>query len=301
MFRKILVPLDGSPLSEQALPYALHAARQADATLDVALVHVPEAYGDFAAPHTDDSDIEAKGRERAYLDALRDRLPPAAREMVEIHHLEGIVQEALAAEVAERGIDLVMMNAHGWGYTQRALVGSVSDYLMRHLTVPLLLMHSPASDGDLNRPASFRRILIPLDGSTLAESILEPAQMLGGLSQAEYRLLRVVPSPRQFAGSPGDHTPEPGQHVIDKTTADSLAYLKGVAQGMGNQAAAVETSVTASQNVAAAIVDEATTSGCDLIAIATHGRGGLSRLLLGSVADKVIRAAHTPVLVYRSE
>ena len=302
MFREILVPLDGSPLAEHALPFAVSIAMKTGATVHVVLVHVPDAYGEYAAPHSDDFDMEAKAREKAYLDALGGRLAKAFKGTIQIHHLEGIVQETLVEEVAERGVDLVVMSAHGWGYSSRALLGSVSDYLMRHLGVPMLLMHSEVGMTELNRPLSFRRILIPLDGSELAEAMLEPALALGALWNAEYRYVRVMgPPSHHLTGSLGDEPHAPHQGIVDATTRHWAAYLEKMAHRLRKQSLTVETHVRVSRKVAAAILEEATTTGCDLIAISTHGRGGLSRLLRGSVADKVVRGANTPVLVYRTD
>ena len=298
MFRSILVPLDGSPLAEHALPFALSIAAKTGATVHVALVHVPDAYGEYAPPHSNDLDLEAKAREQAYLNALRGRLASAFKGAVQVHHLEGIVQETLVEEITERKVDLVVMNAHGWGYTSRALLGSVSDYLMRHLDIPLLLMHSEVPMTELNRPISFRRILVPLDGSDLAETVLGPAQMLGELWKAEFRLVRAVSPPHHYLGSIGEDPHGPHQGIVDKTMHRLGGELEKVALEMRRKSPVVETHVRVNRKVAAAILDEATTAGCDLIAISTHARGGLPRLLLGSVADKVVRGAHTPVLVY---
>jgi len=299
LFRTILVPLDGSPLAEHALPFALSIAAKTGATVHLALVHVPDAYGEYAAPHSDDFDEEAKAREKAYLDCLSGKVAKVFKGTIQIHHLEGIVQETLVEEVAQRGIDLVVMNAHGWGYTSRALLGSVSDYLMRHLDVPMLLMHSEVAMSELNRTISFHRILIPLDGSDLAETMLEPALGLGAIWNAEYRFVRVLAPPSQhLAGSLGDEVQAPHQGIVDATTRHWEAYLEKMAHRLRKESLTAETHVRVNRKVAAAILEEATITGCDLIAISTHARGGLQRLLLGSVADKVVRGAHTPVLVY---
>ena len=298
MFRTILVPLDGSPLAELALPFALSIAAKCNATVHVALIHVPGAYSDYMVDHATDLDREAKDREQGYLDALRAKLGKVFHGKFELHHLEGIVPETLAEEVVERGVDLVVMNAHGWGYTSRALLGSVSDYLMRHLDVPLLVMHSQAMNSELDRTVSFRRILVPLDGSELAESILKPAERLGGLWNAEYRLVRVVSPPLHLLGSIGEVSHGHHEAIVDVTKKQVGGYLETVADGMRKHTLAVQASVPVSRNTAWAILEEASSTGCDLIAISTRARGGLPRLLLGSVADKVIRGAHTPVLVY---
>ena len=197
MFRSIFVPLDGSPLAEHALPFAMSIARRSGAALHVALVHVPGAYRDEYT--SEDLESDARERETAYLDALRPRLAKRFEGSLHIHHPEGIVQETLAAEIVERQADLVVMNAHGWGYVSRAMLGSVSDYLVRHALVPLLVMHNEGQVAPLESDPKFGRLLVCLDGSPLAETIIEPASALGGLYDAEYRLLRVIEAPYNLA------------------------------------------------------------------------------------------------------
>lgn len=299
MVRSILVPLDGSPSAEHALPVALSIARKSGATVHIALVHVPDAFRASAVVSPEDVDWEPKAHEQAYLDALRGRMATVFSGDVEIHHLEGLVEETLVSEVARRDIDLVVMNAHGWGYVARALVGSISEYLVRHVTVPLLMMHAEAVTVDLAHEVAFHRILIPLDGSKLAETILEPAAALGKLWQAEFHLLRVVPWAMPISGAQLEHPRPVPRSAKDENIAAAEDYLNGAAQQLRNQAVAAQTQVAVNRSVAAAVLDAATSSACDLIAISTHGRGGIARLLLGSVASKVLRAGHAPVLVYR--
>ena len=298
MFRMLLSPVDGSPASEYALPLALGIAARAKATLHVALVHVPDAFGDTAAAHWENFDAEGKSHEETYLASLRRRLREVSESSTEIHHLEGIIEETLLGEVNQRNIDLVVISAHGWGYVSRAVMGSVSDYLMRHLPIPLLVVHAPPdAKRDLSRPVALRRVLVPLDGSPLAESILPSARALGQLWQAEYRLLRVVASPGSFWSrqSPADAAAPSDRHSAAHDAATT--YLEGLAERLRRESLTVETSVQVAHNPAKAILDEAHATACDLIAIATHGRGGLNRLLWGSVADKVIRGSPLPVLV----
>jgi len=297
MFHTLLSPVDGSPFSENALPFALNIAARADAKLHVGLVHVPATFGETAAAHWADFDAETRQDEEKYLGELRRRLAKVPRANVEIHHLEGIVPETLAEEVVERRVDLVVINAHGWGYMSRSVVGSVSDYLMRHLQVPLLVVHASQHDPELSRPIAFRRVLLPLDGSPLAERIVGPARELGGLWEAQYRLLRVVAPPRKFLSAWSDDSARRPPGVLDKLVQESTIYLEGLAQRLRGESLTVETQVVIGQSPAQAILDEARAADCDVIAIATRGRSGLPRLLQGSVADKVIRGAHTPVLV----
>lgn len=299
MFRKILVPLDGSPLGEHALPFALGIAKACGAQVHIALVHVPEAYSDYEAPGAEDLGIEAKSREQAYLEALARRLGGMPKGTIHVHHLEGIPQETLAAEVVQREIDLVVMNVHGWGYLSRAITGSVSDYLMRHLAVPMLVMHARDSSTDLARDSAIKSILICLDGSELAETIIRPAVALGSLWNARFDLVRVASLAGPLAVGGGEEAQATRRHLLDKASKDATAYLKGVAQRIGQGGSSTQIHAPVHANTAAAILETAKTTACDAIAVATHGRGGLSRLLLGSVADKVMRGADCPVLVYR--
>jgi nucleotide-binding universal stress UspA family protein len=282
------------------LPFALNIAARAGAALHVAFVHVPDTFGESSA-HWQDLDAGARNDEAKYLATLCQRLCDASPAKIELHHLEGIVPETLAEEVAERNVDLVVINAHGWGYISRAMVGSVSDYLMRHLHVPLLVVHAPPDTRpDVSRQIALRRVLIPLDGSALAESILRPARSLGELWQAEYELLRVVSPPRSLLGAWSEEPPGVQEQLLGSQKHEASTYLEALAERLRAESLKVNTHVVVGRSPASAILAEARAAECDVIAIATHGRGGLPRLLWGSVADKVIRGAHSAVLVFNN-
>jgi nucleotide-binding universal stress UspA family protein len=144
---------------------------------------------------------------------------------------------------------------------------------------------------ELTAPPMLSKILIPLDGSELAEQILGPAVKLGRLTDAELRLLRVVePVVVPDAGYDGT--------LLDRLEAEARSYLARVEERLRRQSLRVQTRVIVGCPAAAAILDVASAEGADLIALETHGRGGLGRLLLGSVADKLVRGATVPVLVH---
>lgn len=301
MYTRILVPLDGSPQGEHALPLAAAIAEKSGATLHLVLVHEPDAYADYGPGSFEDFEEEGRAQERAYLNSVLERLTASTSVTAEVHHLEGLIEETLAKEITQREIDLVVMNAHGWGYTSRALLGSVSDYLIRRVEVPLLLMHAHdhRSGGEVGRPIALGRVLIPLDGSELAATILRPAQELADLWNAEYRLVRIVPAPSSLIGLLGGDRGAGDQALLDKPRDAAEQYLEKASLPLREHGRSVSTEVLVNRKVAAAVLEEAAAAECDLIAISTSGRGGLSRLLVGSVADKVVRGADTPVLVYR--
>jgi nucleotide-binding universal stress UspA family protein len=302
MYRSILVPLDGSAFAEQALPLALSIGRRAKATLQLAHVDLVPAPVFVQARNNMENtyDPQVKERSSAYLDDVVWRLSSRAPVPVETALLEGSVTEALEEHVALKGVDLVVMTTHGRGMLGRALLGGVADKLLRHLPVPVLLVRPRKEPFDLTVEPVLRRVLIPLDSSALAEQILEPALALGGLTQAEYTLLHVVEPMLVMGDEMGAFATGAAAAAIHaQLPEEGRKYLSGVVQRMAARGLTVKSKVVVDQTATEAILDEAKTGGHDLIALATHGHGGLARLLLGSVADKVLRSANVPVLVYR--
>jgi nucleotide-binding universal stress UspA family protein len=159
--------------------------------------------------------------------------------------------------------------------------------------------NEPVPPNDL--PPVFQHILIPLDGSALAEQILKPALALGDLTQAAYTLLHVV-EPFVVPGyAPLARTAQLDVQVTQTALAEAQRYLDDLAQRLRDDGRQVHTRALLATQPAVAILDAARAHGADLIALATHGRSGLARLLIGSVADKVRRAADMPVLLYRPQ
>ena len=294
MYRSVFVPLDGSAFAEQALPFAASIARRASATLYIVHAHVTVAslYGgiEFGADLTLDTQI--RENEAAYLDGVVKRLTDNVPVRVSHMLINGPVADALHEQALAAAADLVVMATHGRGPMSRFWLGGVADKLVRRLPMPVLLVRPQEQTPNLVTEVSLRRILIPLDGSDLAEQIIGPATELGNLMQAEYRLLRVV---EPFM-SPSHQLLVP---LFDQLAREAQTYVDGVAKRLRGRSMSVKTSVVINRFAAAAILEEALVHATDLIALETQGRGGLGRLVLGSVADKVVRGALTPVLVHR--
>jgi nucleotide-binding universal stress UspA family protein len=305
MFHSLLVPVDGSTFGEHALPLALSIARRAGATVQLAHVHVPYAlmYVDSMPPGALEGDARAEEQSRAYLDSLVKRLESVAVVPVTATLLEGTQEaEVLRAHATATGVDLIVMTTHGRGPLSRLLLGSVADRLVREVSIPVLLVRPHEAAPDLAIEPVLRHILVPLDGSGLAERVLEPVVALGTLMQADYRLLRVYGplvdthlDPLAYA-MVGGFEPPP-----EELKAQAQPYLDGVADRLRARGLSVETHAVAGWHAAAAILDESTSRPVDLIAIATHGYHGLTRLLSGSVADKVLRRTNVAVLVQHSD
>lgn len=304
MYRSLVVPLDGSSVAEQALPLALSIARHAGAGITLVRVHVPYAlmYSDSMSPGTFQVDQDAKQQERAYLDSVRERLMLESAASVSSVLLEyPIIAEALNNHLLTVRADLIVMTTHGRGPLSRFWLGSVADELIRRATTPILLVPSHGSPvvGDW----ALRHVLIPLDGSPLAEHILEPAVAIGALMHSRYTLLRIYGPGIGTAVLEGPYQPmvaEALKPTEEQLRAEATGYLKWVTERLASRGCNVETRVMQAHHAASAILETAQELGTDLIALETHGRRGLTRMLLGSVADKVLRGASVPVLIHRS-
>jgi nucleotide-binding universal stress UspA family protein len=298
MYRSLLVPLDRSSFAERALPLAVSIARRANARLDLVEVHALYALEDRTAawvPFERERDAERKRQEQLYLDGTAQWLNSVSPISATAGVLPGSVAlpDTVADSILKRAragrADLIVMATHGRGLLSRFGRGSVTDELIRRAGVPVLLVReSGKAHGVIPEPV-LDNILILLDGSTLAEQVLEPALDLARLMEAHCGLLHVV----ECRYSPADRTPG---GPPEKARAE--AYLEHVAAKIREQGMPVRTLVVIARHAVKAVLEEAAAQASNLIALATHGRGGLQRLLLGSVADKLVRAAASPVLVY---
>jgi nucleotide-binding universal stress UspA family protein len=216
------------------------------------------------------------------------------------------VADALHEQAVALGADWIVLTTHGRGLLARFWLGSVADQLVRRTTVPIFLVRPRDDAPDLNREQVITNILVPLDGSSLAEQVLEPAASVARAMGAQVTLLRVVQPLVLGNYDPGELVAvglRPAVlHQLEQIQAELVkaaeGYLDGVAGRLRARGLTVRTAVVASEQPAVAILDEVRARGCDLIALATHGRSGLARMFLGSVADKVIRGATVSVLIH---
>ena len=208
--------------------------------------------------------------------------------------LEGYVTEALERHAREIDAKLIIMTTHGRTGVSRAWLGSVADSLVRHSNFPLLVIR-PLEDGETFPEVRFQHFLVPLDGSETGEKILEPAVELAKATGARFTLLHVV-SPQLTVGTRVSPLPA-GQR--DGRSEKAEAYLAGVADGLEKEGVEATSRIETHFAPARAILKVAEEEDVDLIALATHGYGGLKRALLGSVADKVLRSSRLPLLVQR--
>jgi nucleotide-binding universal stress UspA family protein len=299
MSMEILVPLDGSPFSEQAVTQAFRLAQFSKGTVHLVRVLVPTPVISSEMIAVMDERVFAEERRAAQVDLEQQAggAPLGIRTNTAL--LIGPVVKCLADYVASAGIGIVVMATHGRTGLGRTILGSVADELVRTLKVPVLLLRPQKGDeGMLVDPLYTRRILIPLDGSKLAELALEQAVEVGWLTGARYTLLQVVQPPfaeTYAAAVEMQMSDAEREHEVES----AREYLETVAARLRAVGLRVETVVTTHDRVAAGIVQEAIANDADMIAMVTHGRSGWKRFALGSVAQEVLHNAPLPLLVLR--
>jgi nucleotide-binding universal stress UspA family protein len=296
MYRSILVPLDGSTFSEHALPVAARIARRAGAHLQlVRVIPSDPLEGLFVSA----GECYPWDEGRTYLRRTADKVEARTGLRPSVRLLAGPVADTLCDYATGRGPDLVVMTTHARRPLPRFWLGSVADELASRLPMPLLLVR-PQGEAPDWAGAPLKNLLIALDGSPWAEAALGHAVELGRLTGASFTLLGAVsPPPVAAFDLPVYGTGLIDEHALERVQGGMHDYLEGAARPLREQGLEVRTRVVTEGRPAAAILAEAEARPCDLIALATHGRRGLSRLFLGSVADKVVRGASASVLLCR--
>ena len=315
LYRVVMVPTDGSEASRQALPLALAIAKSSQSTLhvvavmephlDVPIYGVPIAGGSLTAAHLADparaqvSDASRQQNEQRSLEALASRVAADAGVDTRAKLAEGEVVDALRDYVRANAVDLIVMSTHGRSGIGRAVLGSVADALLRAVTCPLLLARPHGREVAEYTPASITHVLVPLDGSAESDTIVRHATEVAELTGARCTLLHV----RHPEVLPGVTAPDA---LVDPEASlrdleDAKNHLERFADLLRARSVRVSTVVLPPKNATAAIIEYAGTNAVDLIAMTTHARHGMARLMLGSTATSLMQATRLPLLLLRSD
>lgn len=296
--QSMLVPLDGSSLAEQALPIALAIAERARCKLKLVLIHEPLMLMEPGPAYTK-VELAMQKADREYLKSVTARLRERLGRSVSSAVLRGMpLAQTLSTYTHELGADLVVMTTHGRGGIRRAWLGSVTDQLIRTSDIPILVVR-PREEGGEKAGAALTEILVALDGSPLAEAALEPAITLARLWDAQISLVQVV-RPVMLTSEP--HLTFPSGYSEQATAScreSAKDYIRDVAERVRDSGVKSTGVAVIGAAVPETLIELTAPERVSLLAVATHGRGGLKRLVLGSVADKLVRGSNVPVLVVR--
>lgn len=303
----VIVPLDGSAAAESVLPTAAGVARRLKSRLVLLSVYDPPAIpyppallwgGEAAASVPEEVSLNGRRELQEALEQAAKLVKDADASLeVETVLLEGPVAPMIAEYAEDNGARLIVMATHGYGGFSRVWLGNVADHLIRHSTASILLMRPlPLADFQKNL-GEFKRVLIPLAENSYSEQIVSVATQLAGREDVGYTLFRVLPpiSPAVQAVASREEL----EQMSSSLRAQADQQLSRLEQGIWANGYDADSQIRVSGHVAQSILQYVTDNDIDLIAMATHGKGALGRLLVGSVTDKIIRGTNVPVLVRR--
>jgi nucleotide-binding universal stress UspA family protein len=283
---EILIPLDGSKEAESVLPYVKDLALKFNSRLYLLGIGI--------------------GRETRRVNRLLEDYINGIVSELHTHDIkaEPVIRYGIAADkildfTAEKEIDLIIMATHGRGGITRWWMGSVAEKVISEATSPVLLIRSKRrrTTSTVDKPEAIHKILAPLDGSDIGEVALPYAEAIAINSRATINLVQVVSPPGTVEAS---LLGGPDWRKFVKAIHDAGEnYLKSVAERLSSKDIKVTYEVLTG-DPADKIVEYAAVKGASLIAMSTHGRTGLARWVLGSVADKVLHGARIPILLVRS-
>lgn len=286
MYEKILVPLDGSELSELALPYSEDLSEKLGS--EIILLHVCEPPGSrcFHIHHL-------------YMERMSEITKEhlEGKTKVEPIVLSGNVAEEIIDYAEENNISLITMATHGRSGMKRWMLGSIADKVARETTKPVLLIRAKGVHPAVREKEILNNLVIPLDGSKESEAILPYIEELAPRLKAEVTLLQVI-VPTHYTIEPPPTQVMYSKEEIEQLKAKTRDYLEKAGSGLEGKGVHVRFEVAVGKE-AEEIIKFADRTNADLVAMSTHGVSGFSQLFLGSVADRVLHIGNTPLLLVK--
>ncbi len=286
VFKKILLALDGSELSEGIVPFVQGLAKAGRGQVTVLYVANPE-----------ENPAAAKARFKgvmpsAYLNGVAGNLKDAGI-TADTAELSGKPADEIVNLAKKKKYDLIAMSTHGRAGIGRLVYGSTTDKVIHSTGLPMLL-NKPQAKKTAN--GALRVAVAPLDGSELGESVLPTVEEFASRLAVTVALIRVVPTATMaFAGvDPQAYDPRINEYMMESATE----YLKEKAEALRTRGVKVTTKAVRG-DAANNIIDYASDMPGSMVVMSSHGRSGVGRFVLGSVADRVLRASPRPVLLLR--
>ncbi len=289
MWKKILVPLDGSDLAELALPYAEELANAFES--EIILLHVSEP-----------AESHYRHMHELYVKGVADRMKGRI-ERVSPVVVSGKAADEIISYADKNKVGLIIMTSHGRSGIMSWATGSIASKLLQAAAVPLLMVRAVKPGSKVQRPVLLNRILLPLDGSVAGEAAVPYAGELMSRLESEVTLFEVVSSGRHIRSVGGlDYISYPEEQMA-MFKKDAQKYLDGVYRKLKRRKGTVEVTLKVGDkvgDVGQEILKFAEEKGVTLIAISSHGHSGIKKWVFGSIANKVVLNSKSPVLVVKA-
>jgi nucleotide-binding universal stress UspA family protein len=295
MFKRILVPLDGSALAEKVLPLSCYLAEQLQATLILFHVIEKHAPSEIHGQHH----LQEVAEARAYLDQIIQEYSSAKVTILQdVHEVqeEGVAQ-TISDHVRELQTDMIVLCTHGRGGLRDVLFGSIAQQVIRQVTVPVLFMLSGSVKDSGRKPIT--QILLPLDGSKAHEAAIPIGTYVARQCQARIRLLTVVPTPETLPGKEalaGRFYPNAKTLSLDLSAQQAEHYLSAISTELANQGITVS-KIVLRGDVVPILAETIQSGGIDLVIMATHGQFLFDAHWEGSQTARLLSRAPVPVLL----
>jgi nucleotide-binding universal stress UspA family protein len=296
VYTRILIPLDGSMTAEQVVPYARTFARRLKLPVELlAVVNLGALLTSVERARRFDNLAEQESRKgKEYLERIAERF---AGSRVKRSVEQGSPAEVIIEKAAADKSNLIAMTTHGRSGLNRWLLGSVAEKVLRATTNPLLLIRA-VREGKAEGEAPLKSVVVPLDGSELAERVLPTVTEIAKNLRLEVFFFRAYSKPYSPFISDGGYAVNLDE-LMASVRDEARKYLEEKMAELGNQGVD-EISYLLQEGVAP---DEIVSLGShtpeSFIVMCSHGRSGLERWVLGSVTETVVRHSHSPVLVLR--
>lgn len=297
MYKRVLVPLDGSTLAEEILPLAERVSSGFNIPLHLLTVIQQDS---VAATSTAGPDASKKAAQKAQdylLRVVSERVSRSIRpDHVQMSVKIAKVADAIVQEADSLPQTLIALSSHGRSGLTRMVVGSVADKVLHGTTAPVFL-YAPREDMPIRQVEELDTLIVPLDGSALAEQALPHAAALAKALQLRLVLIRVTSTLTDIAA---DGFYEVTQMLIDELEQEAIAYLDRQVATLQQQGLTEVDRRHLTGAAARKIIDFARETPRSFVAMCTHGRSGVQRWALGSIADHVVSHVAVPVLVIRA-
>lgn len=299
MYTRILVPLDGSATAEAVLPYVEAFAAGFKTSVELmSVVDIGAMTTHLEADKVHRLDTVIATEEKNSASYLENVAKIFSRFPTECRIVRGHPAEAILETTSNDRDTLIAMATHGRSGAKRWLLGSVAEKVLRGTTNPLFLVRAAVAKESPQR--IINSIVVPLDGSSLAEQMLPTVSFWAQALDVEVTLIRAFEFPASAYYGSENYLPDYNA-FREEARKEAADYLKEKANALIGEGVRTVSTRTIEGPAADEIIGYAQTEPRAVIAMSTHGRSGMRRWILGSVTEKVVRHGDDPVLVVRGE